>query len=264
MRALFTEQSVKTSQNSQDRCWKNRCFNIWAAEVFWSEVKRKADAPDAMSCQVIGEAPFHLHVYKLLQLWNGVVRWGLDAKTSQKKHTRGLSVPPPRPAVMTFMPSSAFGAWMEAAWVQCCRDPRRCWVISLCVCTLPPPPDTHTRAYCKHTCNMPLLSLLPKPLAKKKRGGGFTVCSDHHFKSWNLTQKFSNPENKSRVCFRAPPPPPPPPLQQESDVVSDVLSWLVSCPTTCAAKCLCVRSPLMLNYLRAFFKGAAPASLRRR
>lgn len=60
-------------------------------------------------------------------------------------------------------------------------------------------------------------------------------------------------------------PPPTPPnasallLQQESNVVSDVLSWLVSCPTTCAAKCLCVRSPLMLNYLRALPPRGAPS-----
>lgn len=58
---------------------------------------------------------------------------------------------------------------------------------------------------------------------------------------------------------------PPPPnasallLQQESNVVSDVLSWLVSCPTTCAAKCLCVRSPLMLNYLRVLPPRGAPS-----
>lgn len=41
-------------------------------------------------------------------------------------------------AVMTFTPSSVFGAWIEAARMQCRRDPRRCWVISLCVCTPPP------------------------------------------------------------------------------------------------------------------------------
>lgn len=68
-----------------------------------------------------------------------------------------------------------------------------------------------------------------------------------------------------------PPTPPEPPIQQESNVVSDVLPWLVSCPTTCAAKCLCVRPPFNAELFTraaiercAFFQGAAVASLRRR
>lgn len=140
----------------------------------------------------------------------------------------------------------------------------------------PPPPLPHTLTVNTRTQHAFVVSSPPctaahKPMAKKKEvlnEPGFAVCNDTPLKFKSNAQVFNSRKNAECVLEQVTalsdpcpptPPPPGPPIQQESNVVSDVLPWLVSCPTTCAAKCLCVRPPLMLNYLRALPSRGAPS-----
>lgn len=166
MRALSAEPSVKTSQMFPDRCWKTRCFNNCPSYLSGLLVGGEARSHDAVASSQIVSAScvFHLRLYKLLptaklcrQLRVGWKKKGKRKSARVSAAVRpGLRPAPPHPpssvccpAVMTFMPSSVFGAWIEAARAQCRRDPRRCRVISLCVCypTPPPIPPLHTHTH---------------------------------------------------------------------------------------------------------------------
>lgn len=156
MRTLFAEPSVKTSQMFQDRCWKTRCFNNCSSYLsgllVGGEVKSH-DASDVVSSQIIpASCVFHLHLYKLLPTAKLCRQLRVGWKKKRKRKSARVSAavrpglrpaPPPclQPCCNDFYAElSVFGAWIEAARAQCRRDPRRCRVISLCVCYPTPPP----------------------------------------------------------------------------------------------------------------------------
>lgn len=116
---LSTERSVKTSQMIPDRCGKTRCFNVCplclsCCDLLVGGEVKSHEASDVSSSQIISAScVFHLHLYKLLQLWSRAGGWGYDTKKKSARVCSGASRPVPgaaRPpssavcirAVMTF------------------------------------------------------------------------------------------------------------------------------------------------------------------